>query len=274
MTIDKRYLDTLGVEQIFKLIKQNYVLKSELGEYDGDLQTALATLDEKLTKYTDDEVAAAKKELQDALDEAIQAAEETHLARTIVEALPAVADADARTIYMVKDAQDGTDEANVYTEWMLIDGEFERIGSTAVDLADYAKSQDVEDAIEEVNATIETLTADMEAADAQLSQDIADAAEKAAKDLADFKEEAQESFVKEANFITQQEVVAMFYADGGKTVVVDADMNATVVEDIAAAIAEAPANSLVYVNEDVTIPAGTEIADGVTIIANGGTIVC
>lgn len=274
MTIDKRYLDTLGVEQIFKLIKQNYVLKSELGEYDGDLQTALATLDEKLTKYTDDEVAAAKKELQDALDEAIQAAEETHLARTIVETLPAAADADARTIYMVKDAQDGTDEANVYTEWMLIDGEFERIGSTAVDLADYAKSQDVEDAIEEVNATIETLTADMEAADAQLSQDIADAAEKAAKDLADFKEEAQEGFVKEANFITQQEVVAMFYSDGTKTVVVDADMNATVVDDIAAAIAEAPANSLVYVNEDVTIPAGTEIADGVTIIANGGTIVC
>lgn len=92
--------------------------------------------------------------------------------------------------------------------------------------------------------------------------------------MADFKDEAQERFVKEANFITQQEVVAMFYADGGKTVVVDADMNATVVDDIAAAIAEAPANSLVYINEDVTIPAGTEIADGVTIIANGGTIVC
>lgn len=258
MTIDKRYLDTLGVEQIFKLIKQNYVLKTELGEYDGDLQTALTALDEKLTKYTDDEVAAAKTELQDALDEAVAKAESAHLVREIPEngELPAVEDADDRTIYMIPEVDESDPDSNVYSEWLLINGKFERIGSTAVNLTEYAKSDDVEEAIEEVK------------------EELAAAADKAAKDLADFKDEAQERFVKEANFITQQEIVAMFYADGGKTVVVDADMNATVVDDIAAAIAQAPANSLVYVNEDVTIPAGTEIADGVTIIANGGTIVC
>lgn len=66
-----------------------------------------------------------------------------HLKREIVTALPE-ADIDANTIYMVKDESASGD---MYREYLLIDGALVQIGDTSVDLSDYAKSKDVEDAI-------------------------------------------------------------------------------------------------------------------------------
>lgn len=60
-----------------------------------------------------------------------------HLKREIVQALPAVADADAHTIYMVLKSPAG-DSGNVYNEYMLVNGAFEQIGDSKVDLTDYA----------------------------------------------------------------------------------------------------------------------------------------
>lgn len=60
-----------------------------------------------------------------------------HLKRTIVEALPEVAEADADTIYMVKDSSITSGDA--YKEYMLIDDAFAQIGDTSVDLTPYAK---------------------------------------------------------------------------------------------------------------------------------------
>lgn len=284
MTMDKRYLDTLGVEQIFKLIKQNYVSKDQLKDFqEGDLAEKLAALKADVQKLVD----------------------ENHLVRKIAEdGLPAVDEADERTIYMVPNENDD-DEDNGYTEWLLIDGKFERIGSTKANFKDYYTAEQVDAAIDEINERIDdevaALNSKAESDKAELEQAIADAKaeameavddakEEAADALAEAKdelnskiedvaEEAKELFVKEENYITQMEIVAMFYSNGENTVIVTSDaegnMNATVVDDIATAIAEAPANSLVYVtDEEVIIPAGTEIADGVTIIANGGTIVC
>ena len=57
-----------------------------------------------------------------------------HLKREIVIVLPAIEDADADTIYMVQ--VEGKDE---YQEYILVEGQFELIGNTAVDLTPYAQ---------------------------------------------------------------------------------------------------------------------------------------
>ena len=59
-----------------------------------------------------------------------------HLKREIVAALPEVEEADDHTIYMVGTG-DGS-ENSVYEEYMLINGGFEKIGSSEVDLSNYA----------------------------------------------------------------------------------------------------------------------------------------
>lgn len=91
-----------------------------------------------------------------------------HLKREIVDALPAVEDADPDTIYMIKSGL--SLNGDKYQEYMLINGAFEMIGDTSVDLNPYAKK--VEDAIE---GNLVKLTADGSYADAGfLAQDVAD----------------------------------------------------------------------------------------------------
>lgn len=77
-----------------------------------------------------------------------------HLKRTIVEALPDVGDADEHTIYMVGD---GEGEGNQkYEEFMLVNGAFEKIGDSAVDLTDYALKSEVQTAKQEAISTAAT----------------------------------------------------------------------------------------------------------------------
>ncbi len=69
-----------------------------------------------------------------------------HLKREIVKTLPAVSDANADTIYMVP-TSGSTDTAgsqsSAYIEYMLINGGFERIGTSDVDLTNYATKDEV-----------------------------------------------------------------------------------------------------------------------------------
>lgn len=67
------------------------------------------------------------------VDTAIANAE--HLKRSIVTTLPDAADADVHTIYMVEIT--GGDGNQKYEEFLLINGVFEKIGDSAVDLTDY-----------------------------------------------------------------------------------------------------------------------------------------
>lgn len=73
-----------------------------------------------------------------------------HLKREIVSILPEVSEANEDTIYMVPDAG-STDTAgsnkSVYTEYMLVNGAFERIGTSDVDLSNYFTKDQVTDAI-------------------------------------------------------------------------------------------------------------------------------
>lgn len=82
-----------------------------------------------------------------------------HLKRSVVSSLPAVASADADTIYMLaKSTSDaGYDEsANVYTEYMVINNKWEKIGDTSVDLTDYLKSSEI---VAITNAEIDAILA-------------------------------------------------------------------------------------------------------------------
>lgn len=73
-----------------------------------------------------------------------------HLKREIVSVLPEVSEANEDTIYMVPDAGN-TDAAgsnkSVYTEYMLVNGAFERIGTSDVDLSNYFTKDQVTGAI-------------------------------------------------------------------------------------------------------------------------------
>lgn len=76
-------------------------------------------------------------------DAAITAAvsDSEHLKREIVAALPAVASADTHTIYMVSKSTGSGDQK--YDEYMLINGAFEKIGDSSVDLTNYATKTEV-----------------------------------------------------------------------------------------------------------------------------------
>ncbi len=78
-----------------------------------------------------------KTETKNAIAAAIAAVD--HLSREIVETLPE--NANKNVIYMVR-REDGTGQ-DVYNEYMYINGAWEIIGDTSVDLTGYAKTEDI-----------------------------------------------------------------------------------------------------------------------------------
>lgn len=135
-----------------------------------------------------------------------------HLKREIVSVLPEVSEANEDTIYMVPDAGN-TDTAgsnkSVYTEYMLVNGAFERIGTSDVDLSNYFTKDQVTDAIS---------TAKGEAAtDAQTKADAAQAAAiaTAAADATTKADAAQAAAITEAGKKADKALEdAKAYSDG------------------------------------------------------------
>lgn len=119
-----------------------------------DLQT---TLDGKANKATTLEGygitdAYTKGEADSAIAQAVANAD--HLKREIVEELPDAGSADEHTIYMVGD---GEGEGNQkYEEFILINGAFEKIGDSAVDLTNYALKTEVATAKQEATQAAAT----------------------------------------------------------------------------------------------------------------------
>ena len=98
---------------------------------DGVLAGEIDALETSLTNvYT-------KTETDSAIATAIAAVD--HLSREIVETLPE--NASEKVIYMVR-REDGTGQ-DVYNEYMYINGAWEIIGDTSVDLTGYAKTEDI-----------------------------------------------------------------------------------------------------------------------------------
>lgn len=82
-----------------------------------------------------------------------------HLKRDIVAELPEVAAANEDTIYMVPNGgntETAGSTKSVYTEYMLINGQFERIGTSDTDLTAYAKTEDVTKSITEAKTAAAT----------------------------------------------------------------------------------------------------------------------
>lgn len=121
----------------------------------GKLDTTGGALTGDLT-LSDGSKAASETVVDSKIANAIGSA--GHLKRLVVTQLPEVAEADADTIYMVKDATVTSGDA--YKEYMLIDGAFVQIGDTSVDLEPYAKTADVTSAVNGVQTNLNNHIAD------------------------------------------------------------------------------------------------------------------
>ena len=115
------------------------------------LDTALAGKADKETTLAGYGIADAYTQTQTDTKIAEAVAAAPHLKRQIVEELPAVGSADANTIYMVPQGDGTVDDPGTatshYNEYMLINGAFELIGSSQVDLTGYATETFVTNAI-------------------------------------------------------------------------------------------------------------------------------
>lgn len=115
------------------------------------IDSVKSDIDESLDKKANADSVYTKE----AADAAIQRAvtDSGHLKRSIVDELPEVADADQNTIYMVPKANaDGVQQH--YDEFMFLNGAFEKIGDTKVDLSDYATIESVDSAIDAAKAVV------------------------------------------------------------------------------------------------------------------------
>lgn len=109
-----------------------------------------------------------------------------HLKRSIVEALPEVGEADANTIYMVGTG-DGSQDS-VYEEYMLINDGFEKIGSSEVDLTNYATKDYVDTAESDAVATAGTN------ADSKIAAKVGDLGDQTVKQYVDAAKTAAQSY--------------------------------------------------------------------------------
>lgn len=118
-------------------------LEPRISANEGEIATLKSGKADKATSLAGYGITDAytKGEADSAIAAAI--ANAPHLKRTIVEELPEVEGADENTIYMV--GTGAGSEESAYEEYMLINGAFEKIGSSKVDLTDYATKSYVDE---------------------------------------------------------------------------------------------------------------------------------
>lgn len=150
----KSYADSLGVNYDAAGTAETKVQELANGQVTTNknnitaLQSGKADKATTLSGYgiTD---AYTKAQTDSAISTAVANAD--HLKREIVEDLPEVDSADEHTIYMVAKAS-GSGEQK-YDEYMLINGAFEKVGDSAVDLTNYATKTEVSTAKSEAIST-------------------------------------------------------------------------------------------------------------------------
>ena len=128
-------LEQLGIQP-----KGEYALKSELPE-----------VPTKVSQLANDSNYLNAHETALLIGEEI--AKQTHFTFKKVDTLPSVESAEANVVYLVstsnKSEQDG------YIEYLLVDGKFEKIGSTDIDLSGYIHKDDL---VEITNEEIDNIT--------------------------------------------------------------------------------------------------------------------
>ena len=127
-------------ENVIVSIKKNGVAVPPVNKIvDIEVPTKLSQMDNDTGYATTEQVASA-------------VSGSGHLKKLVVDALPAPSAADPDTIYYAR-KNDG-EAGDQYTEYQLINGAFEIVGSKAVSLAPYAKLTDVEKAGNELIESI------------------------------------------------------------------------------------------------------------------------
>ena len=125
------------IDQVNNLKTQVGTAANEAGSGATGLYAEIDRIDEELAnKLSADDVTKQ-------IAEAVAGAD--HLRREIVNALPEISKADQNVIYMVPTGLQEDD--NKYHEYILINDVFEPVGSWEVDLSDYAKTKDVDTAL-------------------------------------------------------------------------------------------------------------------------------
>lgn len=141
-----------------------------------------------------------------------------HLKREIVASLPDVGSANEDTIYMVPNTgstDDAGSAASVYTEYMLINGAFERIGTSDADLTAYAKTAEVTQAISDAKEAAASDAATK--ADAAKTAAIAAAKNETTSQVTAAKQAAAEDAASKAN-AAKTEAIAAAKADAASQI--------------------------------------------------------
>lgn len=123
------------------------------GDLSGDIirleqlineKASTSYVNQELNKKANSDNVYSKKEVETYVVQQIAGAE--HLKRVIVEQLPDISIAQANTIYMIKKTSGGIASwgKNIYEEYMVIEGEWELLGNSQIDLTDYAKTDYVD----------------------------------------------------------------------------------------------------------------------------------
>lgn len=130
---EKTEIDTVPVKigADSKLYVQNYPSSVSELQNDSNYQTGTQVLDAINTATND----MATKTYVNA-----QIANIDHLSREKVEKLPDISEANPNIIYMVPNLSEGN---NIYDEYMFIDGAYEPMGTTAVELSGYVKETEL-----------------------------------------------------------------------------------------------------------------------------------
>lgn len=162
---DKTYVDEqLGAKADAETVNNALAEKANV----EDVNNALAEKANAADVYVKNEV-YTKTEVETYV--AGQVGSAGHLKREIVEALPEVETANVDTIYMVKKTG-GLVDRDHYEEYMVINGAWEMIGDTFVDLSDYVDNDTLNTEIGVIEAAI-ALKADasaLETANAEIAK--------------------------------------------------------------------------------------------------------
>lgn len=223
----------------------------EESEYDDtELSTAVAGKADKATTLAGYGITDAytKTEADTAISTAV--ANASHLKREIVDVLPEIEVANANTVYMVPKINGAGDQQ--YDEYMLINGAFEKIGDSAVDLTNYATKTEVGTAKSEAiaaAATDATTKADKALEDAK---DYTDEKDTAMDTRMKAVEQASTKAVKEVKSGTANGTIAVDGTDVAVTGLGSAAYVATTAFDASGSAAAAEKNAKDYVDAALT----------------------
>lgn len=141
---NKQYLDETGLSEVGKVIKEHYASKEDLSKIDVTKQLVdyakKTEVPTKLSQLTNDNSFKTEDEIKQLINDS------NKLKKEVVTSLPSSGVDDV--VYLLKNKSDSN---NACTEYLWIDGKWEIIGDTKVDLTDYAKKTDLDNMVHKID---------------------------------------------------------------------------------------------------------------------------